>query len=624
MTRLPIVVGFGGVNSAGRTSFHHGYRRMVLHSLSSQKQQRTQLGLAVMMGLVKPQNGGYQDQNGYALTQTQVLERCAQTVLDGTLIRKIEAQYYDIDAIDCLRRATIAPGPDTQLLMKKEQLPRRWADHRPSKNSSIQVPLIDNLDVLVPDKRASTVRSASQLPSGFDPGTNYASKDHPRGVQMAVYAASDAWSSVGISWSTLKNHIAPDEVAVYASSVYGQMDGHGLGGMTQAWRNAEEVSNKQIAMGLSSMPGDFVNAYMMGTLGSTGGQVGACATFLYNLQHAIQDIQSGRARVAIVGTSEAPITAEIVEGFRAANSLAQNDPSKAIDERKTSRPFNADNCGFTIGESAQYAVLFDDELAIELGACMYASVPSVFVNADGFKKSIYAPGAGNYLTLAKAAASAAQLIGREALQQRSYVQSHGTSTPLNRRTESQVMDTIAKTFGIEQWPVAAIKCYLGHSIASAAGDQFACSLGVWEDGWIPGIATMDSVSEDVQREHLSFSQQHREVGATGIDATLLNSKGFGGNNASAVLLSPHKTYELLNKRYSNAALKNYKDKLDKVKEAAADYDELAIKNQAKTIYQFNEGVIADQDLMITDSGVSIPGYAKDVILNQPSLYEELC
>ncbi|HTN30298.1 MAG TPA: hypothetical protein VL178_05620, partial [Pseudomonas sp.] len=49
MSRLPVIVGFGGYNSAGRSSFHHSFRRMVIESLDSESRQQTLTGLAVMM-----------------------------------------------------------------------------------------------------------------------------------------------------------------------------------------------------------------------------------------------------------------------------------------------------------------------------------------------------------------------------------------------------------------------------------------------------------------------------------------------------------------------------------------------------------------------------------------------
>ena len=59
--------------------------------------------------------------------------------------------------------------------------------------------------------------------------------------------------------------------------------------------------------GLAEMPADFVNAYLLGSVGQTGHNMGACATFLYNLRHGMFDIESGRSRVALVGGAEAPI-----------------------------------------------------------------------------------------------------------------------------------------------------------------------------------------------------------------------------------------------------------------------------------------------------------------------------
>jgi acetoacetyl-[acyl-carrier protein] synthase len=117
------------------------------------------------------------------------------------------------------------------------------------------------------------------------------------------------------------------------------------------------------------MPADFVNAYVLGSAGSTGATLGACASFLYNLRLAVQDIRAGRARVALVGAAEAPITPEVMEGYAAMGALARTRGCAQLDGlavramtpdyRRACRPFG-ENCGFTIGESAQFVVLFDD------------------------------------------------------------------------------------------------------------------------------------------------------------------------------------------------------------------------------------------------------------------------
>ena len=63
----------------------------------------------------------------------------------------------------------------------------------------------------------------------------------------------------------------------------------------------KRVTSKQLPLGLCEMPADFINAYVLGSLGATGATIGACATFLYNLRQGVEDIQSGRRRVVMVG-----------------------------------------------------------------------------------------------------------------------------------------------------------------------------------------------------------------------------------------------------------------------------------------------------------------------------------
>ncbi len=151
------------------------------------------------------------------------------------------------------------------------------------------------------------------------------------------------------------------------------------------------VSAKQCPLGLNSMCADFLNAYVLGNVGHTSATLGACATFLYNLNAAVEDIKAGRVRVAIVGSAEAPITPEVIEGFDA------------------------------------------------MGAEIHGSVSDVFINADGYKRSIASPGPGNYITMAKAVASAVTMAGLDTVQTGSFIQAHGSSTPKNCVSEAEIL-----------------------------------------------------------------------------------------------------------------------------------------------------------------------------------------
>lgn len=98
MSRLPVIVGFGGYNAAGRSSFHHGFRRTVQESLEPQARQETLAGLAQMMKLVRVVDGQYRDQDGQPLSLADIESRYGKDILAGTLVRRIEKQHLDPDA----------------------------------------------------------------------------------------------------------------------------------------------------------------------------------------------------------------------------------------------------------------------------------------------------------------------------------------------------------------------------------------------------------------------------------------------------------------------------------------------------------------------------------------------
>jgi len=371
-----------------------------------------------------------------------------------------------------------------------------------------------------------------------------------------------------------------------------------------------------------------VNAYILGSIGSTGANVGACATFLYNLRQGIDNIRSGKFRAVFVGSSEAPLTPDVIEGYRTMGALAEDealrklDGTEEADYQRACRPF-ADNCGFTLSEGSQFIILFDDELALELGANVYGAVADVFINADGFKKSIPGPGIGNYLTVGKAMGVIRSILGEDSLRNKSYMQAHGTGTPQNRVTESHIFNEMAKNFGIENWPVTAIKSYLGHSLACASGDQIISSLGVWNDGIIPGINSIDAIADDVHSSHLDFLIQHKEVDAESIDVAFINSKGFGGNNATAAVLGPHVAKKMMEKRHGKKAMLNHSRLNESVGQSTFDYDEEMIKGNNSLIYQFGIGVIEGEELDITPKKISIPGHKQHISLDVPNPYEDM-
>ncbi len=633
MSRLPVIVGFGGYNAAGRSSFHHGFRRTVIESLDLASRQATLAGLAVLMKLVRVVDGQYQTHEGTELTLAEIDEQYAQVILASTLVRRIDKKYLDVDAAHWQKNITIdatAGNPLSFITLRKQlpdPLPSDWTVEDLSA-SEVRVTLYDSCDFKIDSYRALPVKSAGQLPTGFEPSELYNARFHPRGLAMTVVGATDALRSTGIDWQTILKHVAPDEVAVFSGSIMSQLDENGYGGLMQSRLKGGRVTAKQLPLGFNSMPTDFINAYVLGSVGTTGSITGACATFLYNLQKGIEHIQSGKARVVLVGNSEAPITQECIEGYGAMGALATEEGLRQIEGtddvnfQRASRPFGH-NCGFTLAESCQYVMLMDDELAMELGADIHGAVPDVFINADGFKKSISAPGPGNYLTMAKAVASATQILGAEAVRTRSFVHAHGSSTPANRTTESDLLNRIAATFGIESWPITAAKAFVGHSLATASGDQVISALGTFKYGLLPGIKTIDKVADDVHQQHLSIAIKDRQLGEQAMDVCFVNSKGFGGNNASGVILAPHVAERMLRKRYGEAAWGNYVERREQTRRNAETYERNALLGQLDIIYNFGNDMIDDSHIELGTEQISIPGFSQPLVFKKDDRYKDM-
>ncbi|MDA7089035.1 beta-ketoacyl synthase [Pseudomonas sp. SA3-5] len=632
-SRLPVIVGFGGYNAAGRSSFHHGFRRTVIESMDLRARQETLAGLAVMMKLLQVLDGSYQTTDGTVLSLAEIDSRFAEQILASTLVRRIEKQHLDVDAAHWQKNISVSATPDTPLsfISNRKQLPEplpaNWSVEELNA-TEVRVSLHDSCDFKVDSYRALPVKSAGQLPSGFEPSEHYNSRFHPRGLSMAIVGVTDALRSTGLPWQSIVDRVQPDEVAVFASCIMSQLDENGFGGMMQSRLKGGRVTAKQLALGLNSMPADFINAYVLGSVGSTGAITGACATFLYNLQKGIEQIGSGKARVVIVGSSEAPVNQECIEGYGAMGALAteeglrQIEGQQQVDFRRASRPFG-DNCGFTLAEACQFVVLMDDELALELGADIHGAVPDVFVNADGFKKSISAPGPGNYLTVSKAVASAVQLLGLDAVRQRSFVHAHGSSTPANRTTESELLDRIAAAFAIEQWPVTAVKAFVGHSLATASGDQVISALGSFKYGIIPGVKTIDAVADDVFQQHLNIATEDRQLGQQALDVCFINSKGFGGNNASAVILAPHVVDKMLRKRHGAVAFEAYCARREQTRVAARAYDEQAMQGQLEIIYNFGRDLIDDKAIELGTDQIKVPGFAQPLVFKQDDRFADM-
>jgi acetoacetyl-[acyl-carrier protein] synthase len=206
-------------------------------------------------------------------------------------------------------------------------------------------------------------------------------------------------------------------------------------------------------------------------------------------------------------------------------------------------------------------------------------------------------------------------IGEESIRRRSFVQAHGTGTPQNRTSESQILNRVARAYGIDQWPVAAIKCFVGHTMGAAGGDQLVSSLGVFEHGILPGITTIDEVAADVEREHLRLSPSPDARSPSDWDASFLNAKGFGGNNATATIVSPRIALQWIGQRHGDRALAAWRQRNEAAVQNAAAWDHALSEGTAQLVYRFDHEVRSEEHVRIENDTIYIEGLAPISLLD---------
>ena len=550
---IPCLVGFGGLTPAGRGSHNLSYSRMIYDLESDQNKFNYLKSVLTLCGLI--------DETTEATEIEQLILSKENEVLENTLMRKLDYEFF---------RNTF------------------WS-----------------YDYEMP------ANACGQLPFRLDPVTHYASRQHPKALGMSIVGFTDAMSDAGFDLRKEIDTYGRDKVGCFAGCAVMNMDRYSGDGLFASYPMGKRASSKHISFTLPEMTADFINAYVTGSLGITGHFIGACATSLYNLNAGVELIKSGKSELVIVGAAEAILGPPAYIGFSAMGAMATDErmtnlqqllgEGDDLDYTKFCRPFG-DNMGMVCGESAGFAILMSDRLALEVGANIRGCFLNVNINADGNKKSISGPGAGNYFSVGKTFKDIETVFGSKTLQEKSCFLAHGTGTPLNRITESHIVSTFAKEFGIENLPVTSVKSKLGHTMGTAGMDQIWCGLGALESQKLTGICTIPKLADDVYKDNLDFFLENKEFNSQK-DIAFLNSKGFGGNNATSALISSNLTEELLQRRFTEKELKAWKKKREATLKLREKNFELAVNSDIEPIYEFDKDVLDLTDLEISKKNI---------------------
>ena len=248
--------------------------------------------------------------------------------------------------------------------------------------------------------------------------------------------------------------------------------------------------------------------------------VTACATGTHSIGEAFRSIKHGYADAIIAGGTEASISPLSVAGFTNLTALTTvNDPARA------SIPFDKNRSGFVMGEGAGAVVLEERESALKRGAKIYGEVVGYGNTCDAYHITAPHPdaiGGTRAISLAMAEAASAGVKFEES---QIYVNAHGTSTPLNDKSETIAIKN-ALGEHISRTLVSSTKSMTGHMLGAAGAIEAIASVMALKDGIIPPTIGYQEADPDCDLDYVP--NQKRAVQS---DVALSISLGFGGHNA---------------------------------------------------------------------------------------------
>jgi 3-oxoacyl-[acyl-carrier-protein] synthase II len=354
---------------------------------------------------------------------------------------------------------------------------------------------------------------------GFDGAALFGPRDArkmDRFTQFAIAATQEALNQSGLRIDEANRDRA------------GVVIGTGIGGIGTLLEQAEvmrergpdRVSPFLVPMMISdSAPGML--AIRCGARGPNMALATACASGNNAIGEALEMIRRGAADVMIAGASEAALVPVAMAGMNVMTALStRND-----DPQAASRPFDRDRDGFLMGEGAGILILESLEHAHGRGASILAEVKGYGTTDDAHHISAPAEnGAGAAISMKLALENAGLTINDI-----HYINAHGTSTPLNDKSETAAIKTV---FGERayQIPVSSTKSMTGHLLgASGAVEAVFCIKAICDEILPP---TINYRTPDPECDLDYVPNQARKASPKNV---MSNSFGFGGHNATLVI-----------------------------------------------------------------------------------------
>jgi 3-oxoacyl-[acyl-carrier-protein] synthase II len=384
------------------------------------------------------------------------------------------------------------------------------------------------------DASGFPVRIAAEVPDWRPPleaRWSYNWERTPRQTQFVMAAAFEAAQSAGLA----DRRPNPTRFGVYlgCGELFPRVpvcQPSPVGAAAVSWGGgvcvaepAEDLEEYEEYFGPDETP-DMACTYVGARFGAEGPHanvITACTSSTQAVGEAAEVIRRGDADVMLTGGTHSMIHPLGVGGFYQlgvlSNATDLADPAM--------RPFDRNRSGFVVGEGAAVIVLESLDHARARRADVWAELAGYARTHDAFRLTDSHPGARGYARCLELALEDARLHPSQV----SYINAHGTGTPLNDRRETIGYKAV---FGRDAYriPVSSIKSMLGHCTTACGAVDLVASLMTLRRDWIPPTINYETPDPECDLDYVPNVARRMRC-----RHVLSGNLGLGGQNAAIVL-----------------------------------------------------------------------------------------
>ncbi len=356
----------------------------------------------------------------------------------------------------------------------------------------------------------------------FDPTDHISRREARRAdrfTQLALVAAQEAIDDAG--W---------DGEPPYEDTDVGCVIGTGIGGIATiedqhiVLRERGEAAMSPLCVP-QMMPNAAAGAVAMrhGLRGECYGTVSACAAGAQAVGAGLRMVERGDVSACVVGGTEAGVTPLAIAAFGKMGATSKSGVSRPFDRRRD---------GFVIAEGAGILVLENAEAAAERGATVLGRMTGYGATADAHHVTAPDPDGDGAARAIEAALRDAD-VEPGAVE---YVNAHGTSTPLNDRSETEA---IKRVFGerAQSIPVSSLKSSIGHLLGAAGAVEAVATVLALRDGVAPPTLNYEEPDDGLDLDYVPGESRPIERNGRA-PVAISNSFGFGGHNVVLSMEAP--------------------------------------------------------------------------------------